>query len=131
MAVVAVVGAGAVGRTLADRLADAGEDVVVGVRDPEGESASRARTALPGVAVTGVAGAIARDAAVVVATPGAAVPAFAAEHGSALAGRAFCSVGWVVLADPVVAGSAPPCPGAVRRRPTSSTASRDSGSSSR
>lgn len=87
MAVVAVVGAGSVGTTLARRLADAGEDVVVGVRDPGRERASRVRAAVAGAGVTEVAAAIARAAAVVVATPGNAVPALAAEYGAALAGR--------------------------------------------
>ena len=72
---VAVIGAGGVGSALAAALRRGGLDVVVGARSPSG----------PGQ--TAVADAIAGAGAVVVAIPGAAVEAFAAEHGPALAGR--------------------------------------------
>jgi predicted dinucleotide-binding enzyme len=72
---VAVIGAGAVGDALADALRRGGLDVTVGVRSPAG----------PGQ--TAVADAISGAGTVVVAIPGAAVEAFAAEHGPALAGK--------------------------------------------
>lgn len=72
---VAVIGAGAVGDALADALRRGGLDVTVGVRSPAGPAQAP------------VADAIAAADAVVVAIPGAAVEAFAAEHGPALAGR--------------------------------------------
>lgn len=71
---IAVIGAGAVGRGLAGALARGGADVVIGAR-------SGADGTVP------VSEAIAGADVVVVAVPGAAVPAFAAEHGAALDGR--------------------------------------------
>lgn len=78
---VAVIGAGTVGRTLAGLLRAAGLDVVVGARDPGARAAGRDG------AITAVADAIDGAEAVVVAIPGSAVPALAAEHGAQLAGR--------------------------------------------
>ena len=131
---VAVIGAGAVGRTLAGRMRAGGLDVVLGVRDPE-----RPPRGWEGP-VDGVAGAVEGAAVVVVAVPGAVVPALAAEHGARLAGRvvldasndmttgpsgplhhreawdghargaavfrAFGTLGWDTMARPVVAGQA-------------------------
>jgi predicted dinucleotide-binding enzyme len=78
---VAVVGAGSVGRTLAGLLRAGGRDVVLGVRDPAAAPAGWDGRVLP------VADAIDAAGVVVVAVPGAAVPALAAEHGARLAGR--------------------------------------------
>ncbi len=78
---VAVVGAGSVGRTLAGLLRAGGREVVLGVRNP---GAAPAGWDGP---VRAVADAIDMAGVVVVAVPGAAVPALAAEHGARLAGR--------------------------------------------
>jgi 8-hydroxy-5-deazaflavin:NADPH oxidoreductase len=129
---VATVGAGAVGRALAGRLAGAGLDVTLAMRDP-------ARTPDGWTGRTSeVAAALDAADVVVVAVPGTAVPAFAAEHGARLAGRvvldasndmsgggtgplhhrsawdehapgahvfrAFNTLGWDTMARPVVAG---------------------------
>ena len=129
---VAVIGAGAVGRTLATLLRTGGIDVVIAARDPG------ARPAGWDGPVAGLADAIDGADAVVVAVPGAAVPALASEHGARLAGRvvldasndmtggatgalhhraawdadapgasvfrAFNTLGWDTMARPVVAG---------------------------
>lgn len=75
MGTVAVIGAGGVGRTLAEALRSGGLEVTVGVRAPSeaGE--------------TTIAEAIASAEVVVIAVPGAAVEGLAATHGGALAGR--------------------------------------------
>ena len=127
-----MIGAGSVGRTLAQLLQAGGLHVVVAVRDPG------ARPAGWDGPVQAVADAIDEAQAVVVAVPGAAVPALAAEHGARLAGRvvldasndmsggatgplhhraawdaeapdasvfrAFNTLGWDTMARPVVAG---------------------------
>jgi 8-hydroxy-5-deazaflavin:NADPH oxidoreductase len=74
MGPVAVIGAGAVGRGLAGAIGQGGAPVVIGARSG-------------GEGTVPVEAAIADADVVVVAIPGAAVPAFAAEHGAALAGR--------------------------------------------
>ncbi len=81
---IAVIGAGAIGRTLSNRLAAAGEDVTVGVRSPEkaarGEIDARA-------AIATVEDAIERADAVIVAIPGAQIPAFVGDHAGRLDGK--------------------------------------------
>lgn len=81
---IAVIGAGAIGRTLSHRLAEAGEDVTVGVRSPENaardEIDARARIAT-------VEDAIERADAVIVAIPGAQVPGFARDHAGRLGAK--------------------------------------------
>ena len=71
---VAVIGAGAVGRGLAAAIGRGGTQVVIGARSG-------------GAGTVPVDEAVRGADVVVVAIPGAAVPAFAAEHGAALAGR--------------------------------------------
>jgi predicted dinucleotide-binding enzyme len=78
---VAVIGGGRVGATLARRLAAGGVAVTMGTRDP-----GRRPGGWEG-AVASVADAIEAADAVVVAVPGGAVPAVAAEHGARLSGR--------------------------------------------
>jgi 8-hydroxy-5-deazaflavin:NADPH oxidoreductase len=79
---IAVIGSGNIGGTLAGRLAAAGEQVAVGVRD------GGARERLPeGVAVASVADALAGAGTVIVAIPGGQVAAFAGDHGAALSGK--------------------------------------------
>jgi 8-hydroxy-5-deazaflavin:NADPH oxidoreductase len=79
---IAVIGSGNIGAALSGRLAAAGHTVTVGVRD------GGAREGLDaGVAVAPVAEALAAAEAVIVAIPGGQVPAFAGDHGPALAGR--------------------------------------------
>jgi predicted dinucleotide-binding enzyme len=78
---IAVIGSGNIGGTLAGRLAEAGQEVTVGVRE------GGARDGLDEhVSVAPVGDAIAGADAVIVAIPGGGVPAFAQEHGAALAG---------------------------------------------
>jgi 8-hydroxy-5-deazaflavin:NADPH oxidoreductase len=81
---IAVIGAGAIGRTLSGRLAESGHDVTVGVRSP----GSAARDELDArVGIAAVEEAIAAAEAVIVAIPGAGVPEFAHEHGARVAGK--------------------------------------------
>jgi predicted dinucleotide-binding enzyme len=81
---IAVIGAGAIGRTLSGRLAGSGHDVTVGVRSP----GSAARDELDArVGVASVEEAIAAADAVIVAIPGAQIPAFAGEHGARVGGK--------------------------------------------
>src|SRR5690349_5239639 len=68
---VAVIGSGVMGTTLARRLAQAGVDVRVGVRDPASGRARALAEAEPGLPLTSVADAIDAAAVVVVAIPGA------------------------------------------------------------
>lgn len=84
---ITVIGSGAVGRALIGRLAES-HRVTLGARDPMSDSARAAVAELgEGFAVAPVAKALAAAEVVVTAIPGAQVPAFAAEHGGALAGR--------------------------------------------
>jgi hypothetical protein len=81
---IAVIGAGAIGRTLSARLAESGHDVTVGVRSP----GSAARDELDArVGIAAVEEAIAAAEAVIVAIPGARIPEFAHEHGARVAGK--------------------------------------------
>jgi 8-hydroxy-5-deazaflavin:NADPH oxidoreductase len=81
---IAVIGAGAIGRTLSSRLAVSGHEVTVGVRSPQ----SAARDEIDARAgIAAVAEAIAAAEAVIVAIPGAQIPAFAREHGARVAGK--------------------------------------------
>jgi predicted dinucleotide-binding enzyme len=84
---IAVVGAGAVGRALAGSLAAAGLGVTLALRDP-----ARTPDGWTG-GTSDVAAALDGAEVVVVAVPGAAVPAFAAEHGGRLAGRVVLDAG--------------------------------------
>jgi 8-hydroxy-5-deazaflavin:NADPH oxidoreductase len=126
---IAVVGAGNIGGTLASKLADAGNDVTVGVRSPEGRQVEGARLASTTDALDGAE-------AVILALPGGAVASFLREHGDALDGvvvidaansiggagpahhadafaqhapgalmvRAFNTLGWENFADPTFDG---------------------------
>jgi 8-hydroxy-5-deazaflavin:NADPH oxidoreductase len=129
---VAVLGAGSIGMTIGGRLADAGHDVVYGVRDPGSERyadlADRATVATTGDALQGAN-------AVLFAVPGAAVSDLLDTQGAALEGtividatnsmgrgamhrmslfeervpgahvfRAFNTLGWENFADPVIDG---------------------------
>jgi hypothetical protein len=81
---IAVIGAGAIGRTLSGRLAGSGHDVTVGVRLP----GSAARDELDArVGIAAVEEAIAAAEVVIVAIPGAHIPEFAREHGDRVAGK--------------------------------------------
>jgi predicted dinucleotide-binding enzyme len=82
---IAVIGAGAVGRTLSDRLAAAGERVAVGARDPDA-GGLRDRLAAE-VSIATVRDAIAGADTVIVAIPGAAVPELAHDLGAELEDR--------------------------------------------
>ena len=81
---IAVIGAGAIGRTLSQRLAGSGQTVTVGVRSPQ--SAPRAEID-PRVQIATVEEAIATADAVIVAIPGGQIPGFAREHGGRVAGK--------------------------------------------
>ncbi len=81
---IAVIGAGAIGRTLSGRLAESGHEVTVGVRSP-GSAARGELDARVGIAA--VEEAIAAAEAVIVAIPGAQIPGFAREHGARVAGK--------------------------------------------
>ena len=78
---VAVIGAGSVGRALAGSLVAGDLEVTIGLRNPARPPAGWEGPTAP------VADALAGADAVVVAVPGAAVPALAAEHGARLAGK--------------------------------------------
>jgi predicted dinucleotide-binding enzyme len=81
---IAVIGAGSIGRTLSRRLAEAGHDVTVGVRSPQ----TAARDEIDArAAIATVEDAVAAAEAVIVAIPGAQIPAFAAQHGARVAGK--------------------------------------------
>lgn len=79
---IAVIGSGNIGGALSGRLAAAGHDVTVGVRDGGAREGLDER-----VSVEPIAAAVGAAAAVIVAIPGGQVPAFAADHGAALAGK--------------------------------------------
>lgn len=79
---IAVIGSGNIGGTLSGRLAAAGHEVTVGVRDGGAREGLDQR-----VSVASVADAVAGAETVIVAIPGGQVPAFAGEHGAALAGK--------------------------------------------
>jgi 8-hydroxy-5-deazaflavin:NADPH oxidoreductase len=83
---ITVVGAGAVGRALMSRLADAHE-VTLGARDPAGESATAAAAELGGrVRLASLDDALTGPDAVIVAIPGGQIPAFIAGSGDRLDG---------------------------------------------
>jgi predicted dinucleotide-binding enzyme len=84
---IAVIGAGTIGRTLATRLAPSGQEVVVGLRDPESDAARAVREAAPEVSVATVRGALADADVVVIAIPGAQLPGFVEEWADALDAR--------------------------------------------
>lgn len=132
MVTIAVIGSGPVGRTLAGAWAKAGQQVVIGSRDPGSVSPPA------GTAVTRTADAIGASQVVVYAIPGDAMAGVLAAHASSLAGRividttnnfaswqgaremsaighlppgaagfrSFNSVGWENMAEPVVDGVA-------------------------
>jgi len=133
---ITVVGAGAVGRALMNRLADA-HDVTLGARDPAGGSAAAAAAELGGrVRVAALDEALAEADAAIVAIPGGQVPSFIAGSGGRLDGRlvidatndrtpsgalhhvpdwqrqapgavvarAFCTLGWENVGEPVYDG---------------------------
>lgn len=84
---IAIVGAGSIGGALGAKWAAAGHSVVFGVRDPQSPKARAALSAAgPGAAVTSIAEAIGGAEVVLLSLPGAAVAAFAGEHGAALDG---------------------------------------------
>jgi predicted dinucleotide-binding enzyme len=79
---IAVIGSGNIGGALSGRLAAAGQEVTVGVRD------GGARDGLDeGVSVASIGDAVAAAETVIVAIPGGAVPGFAGDQGAALAGK--------------------------------------------
>jgi 8-hydroxy-5-deazaflavin:NADPH oxidoreductase len=128
---IGVIGAGSIGRTLAGRLADAGHDVMVGVRD-----ISRAPGDLRGAAVGNVGEAIGHADVTIVAIPGLGLESFVEEWAAAIGSRividatnnvagggplhgmahwserapdtpvfrAFCTAGWETFADPSYGG---------------------------
>jgi predicted dinucleotide-binding enzyme len=85
---IAVIGSGNIGGTLGRKWATAGHNVVFGARDP-GSSKMQATLQAAGgaVQVDTVGAAIAGAEVVLLALPGAAVAALAAEHGPALDGK--------------------------------------------
>jgi predicted dinucleotide-binding enzyme len=118
---IAIIGAGNIGGTLGGKWSQAGHDVVYGVRNPSGESQQAVAEAVDGAEV------------VVLAVPGAAAKEVIRSLGQALSGkvvvdatndvggsgklhaldeaadgalpvRAFNTLGWECLADPVVGG---------------------------
>jgi len=117
---IAVIGAGNIGGTLGARWADAGHEVVYGVRRPDGENQTSPAVAIDGADV------------VVLAVPGSAVGEILGSLGGGLDGkvvvdatnnvgsgtlnavgalpagalpvRAFNTLGWESFADPVVGG---------------------------
>ena len=85
---IAVIGSGNVGATLGSRWAAAGHEVLFGARDPHSPKAVAALAkAGDNARIVDIPSAIAASTVVVIAVPGRAVPEFAAEHGSALAGK--------------------------------------------
>ena len=84
---IAVIGSGNIGATLAGRWAGAGHRITLGARDPSSPKVQAALGALgPAARVMAPAEAVVDAGAVLVETPGAAVPELAAELGGALAG---------------------------------------------
>jgi predicted dinucleotide-binding enzyme len=112
---IAVIGAGAIGRTLSGRLAGSGHDVTVGVRSP-GSAARDELDARVGVAAfAGEHGARVEGKVVIDTTNDLAgghagslnhVDAWQAAAPEASVARAFCSYGWENFAEPVFAGTA-------------------------
>ena len=85
---IAIVGAGKIGGTLGAKWAASGHSVVFGARDPQSsEARSSLSAAGPGASVTSVAEALTGAEVVLLSLPGAAVAAFAGEHGTALDGK--------------------------------------------
>lgn len=84
---IAIVGAGNIGGTLGAKWAAAGHSVVFGARDPESPKARASLEAAGGGAtITSVAAALGGAEVVLLSLPGAAVAAFAEQHGPALGG---------------------------------------------
>lgn len=82
-----VIGTGNIGATLARRWADAGHRITIGARDPAAAHVQALVAELgDGATALGLTAAVSGAAAVLVATPGAAVPDLAATLGPALAG---------------------------------------------
>ena len=85
---IAIIGAGNIGGTLGAKWAAAGHSVVFGVRDPESPKARASLSAAgSGAAATSIAEALTSAEVVLLSLPGAAVAAFAGEHGAALSGK--------------------------------------------
>ncbi len=80
---IAVVGTGFIGGVVGRALAAAGEDVAFGSRHPDDDQVAEDT----GARVVGVGEAIEGADVVILALPGAAVGALAAEHGARLAGK--------------------------------------------
>lgn len=131
---IAVIGGGNIGRTVGGAWARAGHSVIIGARDLSSPKAAAA-AAVEGAQVMSIPEALAAAEVVLIAIPGAAVAAFAAEHGAALSAklvidstnqfgqpvmsgiaalaaaapqamlaRAFNSLGWENVAEPVISG---------------------------
>src|SRR3569833_4231616 len=100
---ITVIGAGNIGRTLANAWARAGHEVEVGVRDPTSESAQEARTQLgDSVTVSPIANVLGRAEVIALALPGTAVDAFLNQSGPSLADK-----GVVAAANRAFGGSGP------------------------
>jgi 8-hydroxy-5-deazaflavin:NADPH oxidoreductase len=81
-----VIGTGNIGATLARRWAACGHRITIGARAPEAEHVRALVAELDGATAAALPDAVAGAAAVLVATPGVAVPELAASLGPALAG---------------------------------------------
>ena len=81
---IGIIGAGNIGSTLGRKWAAAGHAVKFGVRNPDDAKYDKLHDIGAVVSIGAAAG---FSEAVVLALPGAAVPAFAAEHGQLLAGK--------------------------------------------
>ncbi len=82
---IAIIGAGNVGRTLGAKWAQAGHEIVFGVRDPQSPKTRRNRAAAGGsTKVDSIAGALAFGEIVLLAVPGSAVESIIMAHASAL-----------------------------------------------
>lgn len=85
---IAIVGAGDIGATLGGKWIAAGHRVVFGVRDPQSATVSALRARLgDGVAVTGIADAVAGSDVVLLAVTGSAAEKVIADNADGLAGR--------------------------------------------
>lgn len=84
---IAVIGAGNIGGTLGRKWAEAGHEVVFGVRDPGSPKARAALEATRGARAATAADAIAFGEAVLIATPAAAVEETVRAGGAALNGK--------------------------------------------
>jgi 8-hydroxy-5-deazaflavin:NADPH oxidoreductase len=80
---IAVIGTGFIGGILGRALAASGHEVTFGSRHPEDDEVAAGSTA----AVATIAEALASPDVVLLALPGSAVPALAAEHGARLEGK--------------------------------------------